>query len=68
MDAHQRPAYYAVITGATRGLGRAIAEALWKDGASLIVCARSEAALREMESAMTPVRNDQQFFWKQTDV
>lgn len=36
-----------VITGGTRGIGRAIAEAMLREGASVVICARSgEAAAR----------------------
>ncbi len=35
----------AIVTGASRGLGRAVAEALWRSGASVLLTARSEAAL-----------------------
>lgn len=38
----------AVVTGASRGLGRAIAEALWAEGASLLLVARGAAALEEL--------------------
>jgi NAD(P)-dependent dehydrogenase (short-subunit alcohol dehydrogenase family) len=31
----------AIVTGSTRGIGRAIAEALWRAGASVVVSARS---------------------------
>jgi len=39
----------AVITGATKGLGRAIAEIFAKNGFDLCVCARTEADLEAME-------------------
>lgn len=58
----------AIITGATKGIGRAIAEAMWRDGYSLAVCARSEADLMEMERAMKPIAADQVMLWKATDV
>lgn len=37
----------ALVTAASRGLGRAIAEALGAEGASLIICARGTEALEE---------------------
>ena len=37
----------ALVTAASRGLGRAIAEALGAEGASLIICARGTDALEE---------------------
>ncbi len=44
----------ALVTGASRGLGRAIAEALWREGASLWMVARSAAGLDELASALAP--------------
>lgn len=37
----------ALVAGSSRGLGRAIAEELAAEGASLVLCARGEGALRE---------------------
>ena len=37
----------ALVTGASRGIGRGIAEAFAREGASIFLCARGEAALRE---------------------
>jgi 3-oxoacyl-[acyl-carrier protein] reductase len=37
----------AIITGATRGIGRAIADALAAEGVDLGICARSETAVRD---------------------
>ena len=42
----------ALVTAASRGLGRAIAEALAAEGASLIICARGTAALEEAGRAI----------------
>ncbi|MEM7094434.1 MAG: SDR family oxidoreductase [Actinomycetota bacterium] len=49
----------ALVTGSTKGIGRAIAETLLAEGASVAICARSEdgvaAALEEMGSMGTVV-------------
>lgn len=42
----------AIVTAASRGLGRASAEALAADGARLVLCARSEEPLRQAERAL----------------
>ena len=42
----------AVVTGASRGIGRAIATRLADEGAGVAVCARGEAALRELEAEL----------------
>jgi NAD(P)-dependent dehydrogenase (short-subunit alcohol dehydrogenase family) len=41
-----------VITGATRGIGRAIAERLAEEGASIGFCARTPEAVRETETSL----------------
>ena len=35
----------AVVTGGTRGIGRAVAERLLREGASVAICGRSEEAV-----------------------
>ena len=42
----------ALVTGASRGIGKAIAIALAKEGANLVIAARSEADLKVTEAAI----------------
>jgi NAD(P)-dependent dehydrogenase (short-subunit alcohol dehydrogenase family) len=42
----------AVVTGATRGIGRSIAEALLREGASVAICGRTEAAVQNAVSQL----------------
>lgn len=42
----------AVVTGASRGIGRAIARRLVEEGAGVAICARDESALREAEAEL----------------
>jgi len=42
----------AVVTGASRGIGRAIALVLASEGCSVAICARGEEALRQTEAAL----------------
>ena len=44
---------YAVITGATQGIGKAIAERLLKEGFSVAICARNENDLQTLQDKWT---------------
>lgn len=49
----------AIVTGATRGIGRAIAERLQQAGMNVVVCGRSEALLAEFDyPQILPVKAD----------
>ncbi|NUR36154.1 MAG: SDR family NAD(P)-dependent oxidoreductase, partial [Gemmatimonadaceae bacterium] len=42
----------ALVAASSRGLGRAVAEELAREGARLVLCARGDAALMETASAL----------------
>jgi NAD(P)-dependent dehydrogenase (short-subunit alcohol dehydrogenase family) len=48
---------HAVITGASRGLGRAIARELYSLGASVTLIARTESSLRETAASLPPAHD-----------
>ena len=56
----------ALVTGATRGLGRAIAETLASEGVDVAICARTSEALPEAEQSLTS--HDVKVFSRALDV
>jgi len=49
----------AAITGATRGIGYNIAEALLREGASIFICGRSESSLKSALDSLALVKDGQ---------
>ena len=47
----------AIVTGGTRGIGRAIAERLLREGASVAICGRDQQVLARATAAMKPLGN-----------
>ena len=47
----------AVVTGASRGIGRAAALALAEAGAHIVAVARTQGALEELDDAIVQARN-----------
>ncbi len=53
----ERSCQNVLITGASRGLGRALAHAFWLQGANLVVAARSVDALQSLKKDLDSSRN-----------
>jgi NAD(P)-dependent dehydrogenase (short-subunit alcohol dehydrogenase family) len=49
-----------IVTGATRGLGRAIARRFWEEGASLLLAGRDAAALRTLADSLSLLHSAEQ--------
>ncbi|MEL6124132.1 MAG: SDR family oxidoreductase [Bacteroidota bacterium] len=57
-----------IITGGTKGLGRAIADSLASQGANLAICARSQANLDDMASTLQASYPEQTIYTHRCDV
>jgi 3-oxoacyl-[acyl-carrier protein] reductase len=59
----------AIVTGASQGLGRVIAESFVREGASVLLTARGSDALEEAARAMAALaRPEQRVLWMTSDV
>lgn len=58
----------AIITGASQGLGRVIAEHFLREGANVLLCARSERDLRETRDALAKLAPDRKVLARVCDV
>ena len=58
----------ALITAATKGIGRAIAIALAKEGINVAVCARGEKALADFKAELNRINPNIKIFTAATDV
>lgn len=59
---------YAVITGATEGIGKAIAEKIVAEGGNIAVCARNEASLRLLAEGWKERFPKQEIFYLPCDI
>lgn len=58
----------AVITGASKGIGKAIAEIFLKNNFNVCVCARNEDNLKQLEQELKQINSDAKVFYKTCDV
>ncbi len=57
-----------IVTGATKGIGRAISEAFLAEGADIAVCARTQADLEQMKAALQAAYPNAEILTQQVDV
>jgi 3-oxoacyl-[acyl-carrier protein] reductase len=57
-----------IITGATRGIGRAISDAFIRKGANLAICSRNEIELKKVAEELSEVGKDSTVFYSKCDV
>jgi len=58
----------AIVTGATKGIGRAIAEKLASKGMNLAICSRNESDLAETKKALENINGDIKVYTFQADL
>ena len=58
--------HVALVTGGGRGIGRAIAERLYRDGAELAICGTTESVLRDTANALQE-EGGRAVFWQRCD-
>ncbi|MDP2724665.1 MAG: SDR family NAD(P)-dependent oxidoreductase, partial [Syntrophales bacterium] len=59
--------HVALVTGGGRGIGRAISERLYREGAELAICGTSSDVLEETAKALQS-EGRRGVFWRQCDV
>jgi 3-oxoacyl-[acyl-carrier protein] reductase len=57
-----------ILTGATGGLGRRLAEKFWDEGASLVISGRNGVALHTFASVLTPLLDGQRVVASECDL
>ncbi len=57
----------AIITGATKGMGRSIAIAFAREGVSLAICSRNESELEEFKGELAGINPEIKVFTRVTD-
>ena len=58
----------AIITGASKGIGRAIAEKFAENGINMVICSRSEVDLEQTKQALIDINPDIEVHFKATDL
>lgn len=58
----------AIITGATKGIGRAIAQKFAENDINLVICSRSEQDLEETRNSLLAINSRIDVFTKKTDL
>lgn len=58
----------AVVTGGTKGIGKAIIESFAAEGYSIATCSRTESDLKNLKKQILTIYPDLEFFYQQADL